>query len=240
LLRFADAAHTRRLYFVNWAVLSASGFGVPQSRRRLFFVGVRADVARAAGINHDTDVLTLFPEPSDFPVSIRAALADLRQDGAEIDPWCRAAMTGAIGRWIDHLPPNPRKPLRPKDVAFPADSLFSLVRCAWDFPAPTLTVMGQDPKGLSGAIHPEAHRKFTIPELKRLFGLPDDYALTGTLSQAAERVCRMVPPRVMQAIAERIYAPASAAPRAQARRAREPSSAPSHRLPIRPHTAECG
>jgi DNA (cytosine-5)-methyltransferase 1 len=68
-----------------------------------------------------------------------------------------------------------------------------------------LAVTGQGPNGLSGAIHPEANRKFTIPELKRLFGLPDDYALTGTLAQAAERICRMVPPRVMQAIAERIY-----------------------------------
>jgi DNA-cytosine methyltransferase len=204
-LRFADAAHTHRLYFVNWAVLSASGFGVPQDRRRLFFVGVRADVARAVGIDDDGDVLALFPEPRDFPVSIRSALADLRQADAEIDPWCRAAMTGAIGRWIDRLPPNPRRRLKLKDVGFPADSLFSLERCAWDLPAPTLTVTGQRPKGLSGAIHPEAHRKFTIPELKRLFGLPDDYALTGTLAQAAERVCRMVAPRVTQAISERIY-----------------------------------
>jgi DNA-cytosine methyltransferase len=204
-LRYADPSHTRRLYFMKSAVLSASGFGVPQDRRRLFFIGVRADVARAVGIDDEDDVLALFPEPSDFPVSIRSALADLRQGDAEIDPWCRAAMTGSIGRWIDHLPPNPRKRLTLKDVGFPADRMFSLVRCAWDLPAPTLTVTGQSPKGLSGAIHPEANRRFTIPELKRLFGLPDDYALTGTLAQAAERVCRMVPPRVMQAIAERVY-----------------------------------
>jgi DNA-cytosine methyltransferase len=204
-LRYADPSHTRRLYYVNAAVLSASGFGVPQDRRRLFFIGVRADVARAVGIDDDAGVLALFPEPSDFAVSIRAALADLRQGDADIDPWCRATMTGAIGRWINHLPPNPRKRLKLKDVGFPADSLFSLERCAWDLPAPTLTVTGQGPKGLSGAIHPEANRKFTIPELKRLFGLPDDYALTGTLAQAAERICRMVPPRVMQAIAERVH-----------------------------------
>jgi site-specific DNA-cytosine methylase len=204
-LRFADASHTRRLYYMNSAVLSASGFGVPQDRRRLFFIGVRADVARAVGIDDDAGVLALFPEPSDFAVSIRTALADLRQGDADIDPWCRAAMTGAIGRWIDHLPPNPRRRLKLKDVGFTAESRFSLERCAWDFPAPTLAVTGQGPNGLSGAIHPEANRKFTIPELKRLFGLPDDYALTGTLAQAAERVCRMVPPRVMQAIAERVH-----------------------------------
>jgi site-specific DNA-cytosine methylase len=71
--------------------------------------------------------------------------------------------------------------------------------------APTLTVTGQAPNRLSSALHPEEDRKFTIPELKRLFGLPDDYALTGTLRQGAERICRMVPPRVIQAIAERVY-----------------------------------
>jgi DNA-cytosine methyltransferase len=204
-LRFADAAHTRRLYYVNSGVLSASGFGVPQDRRRLFFIGVRADVARLVGIEDDADVLALFPEPSDFPMNIRSALANLRQGDAEIDPWSRAAMTGSISRVISHFPPNPRRRLKLKDVGFTGDGRFSMEKCAWDLPAPTLQQAGQGPNGLSGAIHPEANRKFTIPELKRLTGLPDDYALTGTLAQAAERVCRMVPPRVMQAIAERIY-----------------------------------
>jgi DNA (cytosine-5)-methyltransferase 1 len=47
-LGFADASHTRRLYYVNSAVLSASGFGMPQDRRRLFFIGVRGDCRAAA------------------------------------------------------------------------------------------------------------------------------------------------------------------------------------------------
>ena len=45
----------------------------------------------------------------------------------------------------------------------------------------------------------------TLPELKRLTALPDDFVLTGTLSQAAERVCRMVPPLLTKAIAESVY-----------------------------------
>jgi site-specific DNA-cytosine methylase len=203
-LRYADAGHSRRLYFANSAVLSSDGFGVPQRRRRLFFVGVHADVAEAVGIAGDAHVLALFPEPSDFPVSVRSALAGLRQGHAEVYPWCRVAMTGSIASVINHFPPNPCRLLRARDVGF-TTTRFSMTRCAWDHPAPTLAVMGQGPDALSGVLHPEADRKFTIPELKRLFGLPDDYALTGTLAQAAERICRMVPPRVMQAIAERIY-----------------------------------
>ena len=65
--------------------------------------------------------------------------------------------------------------------------------------------MGQRPDGLSGALHPVEDRKFSLPELKRLTGLPDDFVLTGSLGQATERICRMVPPPLMQAIAERVY-----------------------------------
>jgi DNA-cytosine methyltransferase len=204
-LRYVDAAHSRRLYYVNWAVLSASGFGVPQDRRRLFFIGVRADVARAVGIDDDADVLALFPEPSDFAVSIRSALADLRQGAAEIRPWRRGAMASSLGPVIGRLPPNPRRRLKLCDVGHANGSRFNLERCAWHLPAPTLAVTGQGPNALSGSIHPTEDRKFTIPELKRLFGLPDDFVVTGTLAQGAERICRMVPPRVMQAIAERVY-----------------------------------
>jgi DNA-cytosine methyltransferase len=203
-LRFEDAS-SGRLYYVHHDVLSASGFGVPQDRRRLFFIGVRMDVAETVGITRDADVLELFPEPSDFAVSVRSALAGLRQGDAEVRPWLRSAKTSSLGRWIERLPPNPRKRTKPCDVGFGSESRYTLERCAWHLPAPTLTVTGQGPDSMSGAIHPAADRKFTIPELKRLFGLPDDFVLTGTLKQGAERICRMVPPRVMQAIAERIY-----------------------------------
>jgi site-specific DNA-cytosine methylase len=203
-LRYADAGHAHRLYFANSTVLSSDGFGVPQRRRRLFFVGVRADVAGAVGIASDAAVLALFPEPRDFPVSIRSAFAGLRQDRAEVYPWCRAAMAGSIAPVIDRFPKNPPRLIRAKEVGL-TETRWSMARCAWDSPAPTLAVNGQRPDGLSGALHPEADRKFTIPELRRLFGLPDDFALTGTLAQGAERLCRMVPPSVIQAIAERIY-----------------------------------
>jgi site-specific DNA-cytosine methylase len=205
-LRFADESHSRRLYFANSAVLAASDFGVPQARNRLFFIGVRHDVAEAVGISSDADVSTIFPEPTHhFLVTIRSALADLQQGDADVYPWRRSAMTSSIGPLISRLPPNPSRLLRPHHVGLPKETRFSLTRCSWDLPAPTLAVMGQRPDALSGAIHPEADRKFTIPELKRLFGLPDDFVLTGTLGQAAERICRMVPPRVMQAIAERVH-----------------------------------
>ena len=157
------------------------------------------------GVTNDDDVSAIFPAPTHAPPSVRSALAGLRQTDADVYPWRRAMMTGALGRFVRQLPPNPSKLTRPHHVGLSKDSRFSLVRCAWDLPAPTLTVSGQRPDGLSGAIHPAEERKFSLPELKRLTGLPDDYLLTGTLGQAAERICRMVPPPVMAAIVERVY-----------------------------------
>jgi DNA-cytosine methyltransferase len=204
-LRFASGPHART-YFAESAVLTASDFGVPQKRRRLFVIGVRRDVAEAVGITSDADVSALFPEPTHLlPVSVRSALAGLRQSDGQVRPWHRKAMTTSLGAAIRRLPRNPTKCVRLCQVAPGEKSRFSLVRTAWDLPTPTLAVASQQPDAISGCIHPEEDRAFSLPELKRLFALPDDFILTGTLRQAAERVCRMVPPPLTRAIAERVY-----------------------------------
>ena len=178
-----------RAYYANWKILSSADFGVPQDRRRLFVIGIREDVAEKIGIRSDEDVLRVFPNEPYRWVSIRSALSSLRQREEDIALWRKAMMTSPLGRLVDKLPPNPPKKLRLRDVAPDIHNNFSLTRCAWDQPAPTLVVTGQKPDGMAGTIHPAEDRKFTLAELRRLFGLPDDYVLTGTLNQGAERVC---------------------------------------------------
>jgi len=195
----------KRAYFVNWKVLSASDYGVGQKRKRLFIIGVREDVAKATGFSSDDSILQLFPEPTNSSVTIRTALAGLVQSERDISPWRQSAASTKLGSQIRRLPKDPAKHTRLCHVSPGETKSFTLTRCAWDLPSPTLVVTGQKPDGLCGAIHPEFDRKFTLPELKRLFGLPDDYSPTGTLSQAAERICRMVPPFLTEAIAESIY-----------------------------------
>jgi DNA (cytosine-5)-methyltransferase 1 len=54
---------------------------------------------------------------------------------------------------------------------------------------------------VAGVTHPTERRKFSIAELKRIGGFPDDYILTGTYAQQWERIGRAVPPVMMMHIA---------------------------------------
>lgn len=69
-----------------------------------------------------------------------------------------------------------------------------------DEPSPTVTARGGC---LSAASVMLAHepRKFTIGEVRRICGFPDDFKLTGTYAQQWERLGRSVPPPMMRAVA---------------------------------------
>lgn len=189
----------------------AADFGVPQARERVFYCAVRKDVAEAIGIRTDADIERLFPDPTHpdpgTHVSISAALAGLQQTEAEIRPWLRAVLVNRIGTVIRQLPREPEKHTKPKHVGLGTKTWFTLIRCSWDLPGPTLSAMGQQPNGLSGAIHPAEDRKFTVKEQMRLHGMPDDFKFpfTVTIAQASDRMGNMVPPLLMKAIAESIY-----------------------------------
>ena len=80
---------------------------------------------------------------------------------------------------------------------------FSLIKADPRKYAPCMTATAGN-LGAASICHWD-NRKFTIPEIKRLTSIPDDYKLTGTYQQRAERLGRMVPPFMMKAVAENIY-----------------------------------
>lgn len=65
-------------YVVRWRVLCASRLGVPQTRNRVIFVGVRKDIQR----KHNIDVDSLFPPPLPYVYTVRDALPELCGRGA--------------------------------------------------------------------------------------------------------------------------------------------------------------
>lgn len=194
-------------YQVTYEVLSAVDFGTAQTRERTIFICVRDDVCDTIGLN----VLNLngvFPEKQTAPLSMESAIEDLVNDEEEVQ-MLRDFYEGSFQKkFLDPLPFRPKKVTKPSDPQFrdwnPKGSCFNMIRPAPHLPCPTLTQQGQK-RGLSGVFHYDANRKLTIKELKRIMGLPDDYKLTGDFDKQAERIGRMVAPKMMSAVAESIY-----------------------------------
>jgi DNA (cytosine-5)-methyltransferase 1 len=81
-----------------------------------------------------------------------------------------------------------------------SDKYFQLVRPDADGPSPTITAAGGT-SSLAAVTHPTEKRKFSIAELRRICGFPDDFILTGSYAQQWERLGRAVPPVMMSHIA---------------------------------------
>lgn len=167
-------------YRVEAQVLDAQWLGVPQARQRLIFVGVRDDLG----------VAPAHPSPLPYRYTVRDALglAPLQFEAeAESD-----ISRFAIGREWDKLKPGEQ-----------SSKFFSLVRPSLDGPSPCVTQLGGN-ASVAGVTHPTERRKFSIAELRRICGFPDDYVLTGSYTQQWERCGRAVPPVMMAAVAATI------------------------------------
>src|SRR6056300_857098 len=191
-------------YLVVADVLNASYFGVPQSRKRCFFIGVREDVADAIGLNFMT-MYQLYPEKNDVQTTLGEAISDIiNEDKEELDYlFDKISPEKAVGKTLMKMPKDPDKVLTGMDYHEKGHH-FNLKRSSLRKPCPTITAMG-NLAGVAGTCHPIEDRKFTIKELKRIMSLPEDFKLTGEHKQRSERIGRMVPPLMMKAHAESVY-----------------------------------
>ena len=184
-------------YDVSYKILNASHFGVPQSRRRLFFIGIREDVSEAIGLSF-MNIGSVFPQENKEVVTIGEAF-----DGIELDPeevkWCTDTWLNSA-HYKDTaslMPDDPDKVLGGNDF-HPKGWHFNVKKMSRHHPAPTITTNAD-------VCHYIEKRRLTISEIKRIMGLPDDFIVTGSMSQKIERCGRMVPSLMMKALAESVY-----------------------------------
>jgi DNA (cytosine-5)-methyltransferase 1 len=190
-------------YDVSFEVLDSRYYGVSQTRTRVFFIGIREDVAEKVGI-HPMTINSLFPKKSDKVIPLKDALIGLEYDEEEVKYLTEKFSNTAYWKQTgSKMPVDPEKVLTGMDY-HPKGHHFNLKRVSQYQPAPTLTAMGSGDT-TAGAFHWSEPRKLTIGELKRIQSLPDDFILTGKWNQKAERIGRMVPPLVLKAIADSVY-----------------------------------
>lgn len=190
-------------YDVCAKVLNSAYFGVPQSRSRVFFIGVRSDITLQIGLTF-MNIESIFPTESKSTVVLKDALNNLKYDDEEVKTLTDKFTNTAY--WKDtgsKMPLNPDKVLTGCDF-HPKGHHFNLKRVSLEKPAPTLTAMGSNDT-TAGAFHWNEPRKLTIGELKRIQSLPDDFILTGKWNQQSERIGRMVPPLLLKSVADSVY-----------------------------------
>ncbi|WP_372393932.1 DNA cytosine methyltransferase (plasmid) [Azospirillum sp. HJ39] len=199
----------KRGYRVEAKLLDAQWLGVPQARQRLIFVGVREDLTLPPA----------FPKPLPYRYSIREAIPwiarvvhDTSGDRSIGDVTNRPAPTITVGVNSvnsNHFKVEAAADISRFDIGKKWDELkpgqqheerFSLVKVDPDRPCPTIVQTGGNPSAAS-VVHPYEKRKFSIAELRRICGFPDDFVLTGTYQQQWERLGRAVPPVMMMHIA---------------------------------------
>lgn len=170
-------------YKVTAKLLNAMYFGVPQSRERMIFIGVREDI----GLN------PVHPKPFTNPISVKEALVNCPVDNKYFLP-----EKMGLKLWKLCKPGENFSKYHPKKSYFSSTKLNPLK------PSPTIlkTVM---PDGANGLFHWSEPRVLTISEIKRIGTFPDSYIFTGTFKDQWARIGNSVPPYLMKSIAETIY-----------------------------------
>lgn len=173
-------------YVVSAKIVDAAFLGVPQHRKRTIIVGLRRDVFESTG-PYSWPTLR---EPIVLRTALQSAIPPACEEeiGPSIDGY-------AIGREWKRMGRPGTKSLK----------FFQLVRPSLERPCPTITATASQ-VGAASVCHPTEARKFSIPELRRIFGFPDDFVLRGTYQQRAERIGRSVPPPMMRSLAESLRA----------------------------------
>ena len=170
-------------YHVEAKILDAKMLGVPQSRARLIFIGIRNDIYREELKGK------LHPKPLPYKMTLIEAFKGLNPTKEELKA---ASMEGY--KVLEYL-----KTLKPGEQHI---KRFNLIKADPYSYAGCITAT-------SGCLSAAAvrhwdNRGFTINELKRIMSVPDDYIVTGNYKKQGERLGRMVCPFMTKAIAENL------------------------------------
>lgn len=211
-------------YEVTYEVLNAADYGVPQRRKRAFFVANKYGVQfRLPEQTHSADVnkLSLFKLPSH--VSVWDAIGDLPslEHGdasssyaynpfSEYQKYMRQNLRSVKNHITRLLKPKQYKRLAslkpgqglkdlPKDLQTKGGYSGAYGRLTKEMICPTITRWVFHP-GSGRWGHPVDKRVLSIREVARIQSFPDNYEFVGTYTQQAGQLGNAVPPLLAQRI----------------------------------------
>lgn len=186
---FADVG-----YRVEYRVLDAADFGVPQHRERMFIVGFAEQAFRFPRPTHGPDSPSRRPH---FPAAL--AIEDVHAPEER-----RQGIGGRFGHLLVAIPPGLNYSFYTAELGHPNPvfawrSKFSDFLYKADPSQPVRTIKAQGGQ-YTGPFHWDS-RGFSVAELKRLQTFPDAYEVVGGRQVSIQQLGNSVPPQIGRVLA---------------------------------------
>ena len=191
-------------YSIEWRVLNAADYGVPQTRRRFFMMGLLGQQPQWPDPTHDRDPgNNLFNQDTVRWVTAGDAIGDLDTDEATDRP--------AGGRYrslLREIPPGDNYLYFTKERGYPNPKFEAYSRAGAflskmtpDLPSPTILASRS---GDNGPFH-WSNRQLRIGEVKRLQTFPDDFWVSRGMTWQVRQLGNAVPPTLAEHLGRSLY-----------------------------------
>lgn len=170
-------------YHVKCKLLNAKYYEVPQSRQRLFFIGIR----------NDLNLEPVFPESNNEIISIKKAFKDVKPK----------LFIELKSEWYTYKLWQKMKPGESGSKYHPKRNAFNFHKINPENVSCTIhKVLICANKGWGVVVHDKEPRSLSIEEIKRLSTFPDDFIFIGNIREQWARVGNSVMPKQMYHIAK--------------------------------------
>ena len=180
-------------YDVQYKILNALDYKVPQKRKRIIFIGTKD------GMRFQ------YPKPSKKIVTLRDGLKNVPKSPGEQYSDEKKKMMSHVppgGSWVD-MPTKVQKKYMGKSFYSTGGRRGMGRRISWDEPCLTLTTSpGQK---MTERCHPEELRPFTIREYARIQTFPDSWKFVGSNSSQYRQIGNAIPVKFATALATSLY-----------------------------------
>jgi len=197
-------------YDVQYKILCSADYGVPQSRRRVVFVGLKDKSFDFDNIKSKETVTcemalsdlpplveTLGEDPAEYETKPKNSYQKLmRSNSKKVRNHIAASHSDKVKHIISLVPDGGNYKDLPNEYKNSRNFHVAWTRFRSDKPAPTIDT------GHRHHFHYKYNRVPTVRECARLQSFPDDFIFEGNKTQQFRQVGNAVPPLMAQAIAE--------------------------------------
>jgi len=200
-------------YDVDYRILCAADYGVPQNRKRVVFVGTKQGEKRFEYPRAHKDVVTcemaladlpplideLGTEIQDYACAPQNAYQQLmREKSRDVRNHVAATHSDRVQHIISLVPDGGNYKDLPEEYRESRNFHVAWTRFASNKPAPTIDT------GHRHHFHYKYNRVPTVRECARLQSFPDDFHFIGNKTQQFRQVGNAVPPLMAQCIADQL------------------------------------